>query len=328
SARSSSYSKFTPRASIRYEIAPRTNVYASYSKGFRGGEWNSTVPNANPANWVDAKPETVDAFEVGLKSARGRLNFEASAFYYDYKNIQVSAVRFDGVSTITTLQNAPSAEIYGAEASFDFEVIDNLIIRGGATYLHARYGDGFVYIGSGVNPRGTGFNINNDPLKVAPNVTNVVQDISGMQMARAPDFSGFIGFDYNIPMGEGGVRLAANVKYTDSYVVTDPSIWGGETQASYNARKALNPNALPNNNALLAGTGFESRANEQRARQGSFALVNASITYTDPNGHSYIRLWGNNLTDETVRVHYRPSSATYIPVAEPRTYGVTAGYKF
>ncbi|MET0587539.1 MAG: TonB-dependent receptor, partial [Novosphingobium sp.] len=44
SARSSSYSKFTPRASIRYEIAPRTNVYASYSKGFRGGEWNSTVP--------------------------------------------------------------------------------------------------------------------------------------------------------------------------------------------------------------------------------------------------------------------------------------------
>src|SRR5439155_19897566 len=42
--KSSSYSKFTPRVSIRYEVAPRTNVYASYSQGFRSGAWNASLP--------------------------------------------------------------------------------------------------------------------------------------------------------------------------------------------------------------------------------------------------------------------------------------------
>lgn len=327
SARSSSYSKFTPRASVRYEIAPRTSIYASYSQGFRGGEWNSTVPNSDPSLWFDAKPETVNAFEVGMKSAGGRLRYELAAFYYDYKDIQISAVRFDGPRTIVTLQNAPSAEIYGAEASFDYSVTDNFTVRGGATWLHARYGDGFVYLGNGVNPNAVGFNANSDPLKTFINVA-AAQDLSGMQMARSPDFSGFLGFDYNIPKGEGGLRLAANVKYTDSYVVTDPAIWGGEPTAAFNIRKALDPNAVPNNNALLGGTAYDSRSNDQRARQGAYAMVNASITWTDPKGHNYIRLWGNNLTDVTYRLHYRPGTATYIPVGEPRTYGVTAGYKF
>jgi|GEM_PF-614147 len=327
SARSSSYSKFTPRASVRYEIAPRTSVYASYSQGFRGGEWNSTVPNFNPALWVDAKPETVNAYEVGVKSGGGRLRYEVAAFYYDYKDIQVSAVRFVGPQTVVTLQNAPSAEIYGAEGNFDYSITDNFTVRGGVTWLHARYGDGFVYLGNGVNPNLVGFNVNSNPLKTFINVA-AAQDLSGLQMARAPDFSGFLGFDYNIPKGDGGLRLAANVKYTDSYVVTDPAIWGGEPTAAYNARKALDPNALPNNNALLAGSPFASSANDQRARQGSYATVNASITWTDPKGHNYIRLWGNNLTNATYRLHYRPGTATYIPVGEPITYGVTAGYKF
>ncbi len=37
--RSAKFSKFTPRASIRYEFSPRTSAYLSYSKGFKAGEW-------------------------------------------------------------------------------------------------------------------------------------------------------------------------------------------------------------------------------------------------------------------------------------------------
>ena len=43
-AKSAKFSKFTPRASVRYELAPRTNVYLSYSKGFRSGAYNSILP--------------------------------------------------------------------------------------------------------------------------------------------------------------------------------------------------------------------------------------------------------------------------------------------
>lgn len=330
SAKTSSYNKFTPRASIRYEFAPRSNVYFSYSKGFRGGEWNAVPPTDNPATgWFDAKQETIDAFELGVKTAGSRFRADLAGFYYNYKNLQISNTIFipPGIAVVT-LQNAPKAKIYGIEGNFDFSVTDDFKITGGATWLHARYGDGFVFTGTGVNPNAVGFNTNSDPLKTFVNVGNVYQNASGMQMARAPDFSGFIGFDYNIPNGDGGLRFSGNVKYTSSYVVTDISVWGGESAASYNARKAVDPNALPDNTAILRGTAYVNDANKQRARQGAYALVNASVTWTDPTGHQYVRIWGNNLTNVQYKTHYRPSSSTYIPVGEPLTFGGTIGYKF
>lgn len=328
SAKTSHYSKFTPSASIRFEISPRTNIYASYSKGFRGGEWNSVIPSDDPRLWFDAKQESIDAYEIGIKSAGSRFHAELAGFLYNYKDLQVSSTTFVGGVALVTLQNSPSAKIYGAEANFDFSITDNFQIRAGATYLHARYGDNFIFVGTGVNPNGVGYNVSSDPLKVAPNVSSVNQNLSGLQMARAPDFTGFVGFDYNIPKGEGGLRLAANLKYTTSYVVTNPSVWGGETAASFNAKRALNPNYLPDNTAILAGTPYVNRASQERARQNAYALVNASITWTDPTGHQYIRVWGNNLTNVRYKTHYSPGTTTYAPIGEPLTYGGTIGYKF
>lgn len=339
-ARSSSYKKFTPRASIRYEITPGTNVYASYSKGFRGGEWNSVIPSDNPDLWFDVQQETVDAFEVGFKHAGNRLRFEAAAFYYDYKDLQVSFTsQVEGIAVVI-LQNAPSAEIYGAEASFDYEVVDNFNIRGGVTWLHARYGDNFMFTGSGVNQFAPAFNTNSDPLKELQNIT-VEQDLSGLQMSRAPDFAGFLGFDYLIPKGDGGLRFSVNAKYTDSYVVTNPSVWGGwltpeGESAAFSNNCATDPtdcvldHSLDGSNSqLLEGTGEEGRASKQRARQGNYVLLNASVTWTDPTDSYYVRVWGNNLTDQKYRQHYNPLAAgAYMPIAEPLTYGVTIGYKF
>jgi iron complex outermembrane receptor protein len=326
SAKTSKYSKFTPRASIRYEITPGTNIYATYSQGFRGGEWNSVIPGDNPANWLDATQETINSYEIGFKTVRDRLRFELSGFYYDYKNLQVSLtsqVCTPGCTALVILQNAPKAKVYGAEANFDFDVTDNFKIRGGATWLHARYGDGFVFSGASVNPAVTGFNSNSDGIKMLGNRT-LDQDLSGLQMSRAPDFTGFLGFDYLVPKGDGGLRFSANVKYTSSYVVTNPSIWGGDTRTLVQRAGAPVDNSLS-----LAGTPYASRSNEQRARQSGYAMVNASVTWTDPSDHYYVRVWGNNLTDQKYRTHYNPlGSGTYAPIGEPLTFGGTVGYKF
>jgi iron complex outermembrane receptor protein len=329
SARSSHYSRFTPSGSIRYEISPGTNIYFSYTSGFRGGEWNAAIPGDNPANYLDVKQETVNSFELGLKSGGHRLRFELAGFYSKYKDLQVSNTQILNGVPLVILTNAPSAKIYGVEGSFDYKVTDNFTIRGGATYLHARYGDNFVFTGVGVNPNVAGFNVNSDPLRTFGNQT-LSQNLSGLQMARAPDFSGFLGAEYNIPNGDGGLRFAANVKYTTSYVVTNPSIFGGEPGATFNPRLLADPKALPNNSALLAGTPYAGRATEQRARQEAFALVNASVTWTDSTDHLFVRVWGNNLTDVKYRVHYNPlvGSGTYAPIGEPLTFGGTIGYKF
>lgn len=337
SAQGSTYKKFTPRASIRYELAPRTNIYAAYSKGFRAGEWNAVPPvDTDLSLWRSngqVGQESVDSYEIGLKTAGSRIRANFAAFYSDYKDLQVSYTQFVTTNTganlaVVSLQSVPSAEVYGLEGDFEWEAFDDFNLRGGATWLHARYGDNAVFVGTGANPRGVAYNVSSDPLKAVANQTAVAMDISGKQMARAPNFSAFLGFDYLIRRGEGGVRLAANAKYTDSYVVTNPSLWGGEPLAAYTARRAADPSAMPNNGVILAGTPFADRAEEQRARQGKFVLFNASVTWSDPTDSYFVRLWGNNLSNVTYKVHYNPSGQTYAPVAEPRTFGVTAGYRF
>src|SRR5690606_19735324 len=135
-------------------------------------------------------------------------------------------LNFIGTQPVTLLQNAPSAEIYGIEGNFDVELFENFNLRGGATWLHARYGDGFLFSGLAVNPLVPSASTNSDPLKTFANV-NARQGLSGKQMSRARDFMAYLGFDYLVPMMDGGVRYAANVKHSDEYVESHPSIWGG-----------------------------------------------------------------------------------------------------
>jgi iron complex outermembrane receptor protein len=312
-SQSAKFSKFTPRATIRYEVSHRTNVYASYSQGFRSGAFNSNQPvcvQTTPNCYIPASQESVAAYELGFKSAANALRFELAGFYYNYKNLQVSTTRIVNGFPISDISNSPKATIYGAEGSFDLKVAENLNARGSATWLHARYGAGTLISGVGVSNSaaqggGIGVNTNSDPLKTYLNVSQV-QDLSGLQMARAPNFTASLGLDYLIPIGDGGVRFAGNLKYTTSYVLTNPSVWS-------------------------TGSGVPvDRQRQQRFREGAFTLFNASITWTDSTDHYYGRIWGNNLSDHRYRIHYtgNGSFGTYSPMAEPRTFGVTLGYKF
>lgn len=311
------FEQFTPRANIRYEISPRTNVYASYSKGFRSGAYNSQIP-VNPLDWQPAKQETIDAYEIGFKTAGSNFHAEIAGFWYDYKNLQVSStIVTPAGNAFVDVTNAPKARIKGLEGSFDWEPVENLTVRGGATYLDAEYGNGFFLSTVGVNPTGLpALNTNSDPLKTALNFSQI-QNLSGQQMSRAPDFTANLGADYLAEMDFGSLRFAANGKYTDSYVVTNPAVWCDITSPTPNS-------------ATICGAVPADRRGKQRFRQGSYVLLNASITYTDPSDHFYARLWANNLLDEKYRMHYTGNAqfGSYSPMAEPLTYGLTAGYKF
>lgn len=324
--KSTTFSQFTPRASVRYELAPRTNLYFTYSKGFRSGAYNASMP-ANPNDWVPAKQETVDSFELGLKGAGRNFRFEASGFYYDYKNLQVAATIIGASGApVITVTNAPKAKIYGAEASFDWEPVENLTLRAGATWLHARYGDGFYFSSVGVANAGAGgavgINTNADLLKTYFNV-NQIQNLSGLQMSRAPDFAGNAGINYFIPNGEGGLRFDANVRYTASYVVTNPAVWGYVLTP---AELAAGVAAAQNNTAGVPA----DKLGVQRFRQKGYALINASVTWTDPSGHYYVQAYGTNLGNQKYRLHYTGNNSfgTYSPMAEPMTFGGKIGYKF
>ena len=296
--REATFSKFTPRASIRYEIAPRTNIYASYSQGFRSGAF-SLSPPAVLSEYKAVRPETINAFEVGFKTARRMVRFDIAGFYYDYKDLQVNSIARSPLCPplptqcgliLTLFQNAQKAEVYGMDAQVSATPVTNLNVRAGVSLLHARYK---------IFPNATGTGLN---AATNLNATSQLQDWAGQQTARAPNFSGNFGFDYNIPMRDGGLLFAGNVNFTDSYVVNNPSLFGP-----------------------LAG----ALANQQRYRQSGYALVNASVTWTDPSGHYYIGAYGRNLTNKKYRITYTGNAnGDYGSPAEPATYGVRAGFQF
>lgn len=133
------FNKFTPRASISYKPNDDLMLYASYSKGFKGGGFDPRG-SANLAaidtnrdrifsfqeiyDFFLFEPEEVDSYEAGIKGAAldGDLTFALNGFYADYKNVQIPGSVgvdangdgiFEGFSGVTT--NAAAATIKGLE---------------------------------------------------------------------------------------------------------------------------------------------------------------------------------------------------------------------
>src|SRR5262249_15125984 len=85
-ASSARFHNFSPRAVIRYQFAENSNVYASYTQGFKSGLFNVTSSTS------PVKPEKIKAYEAGVKTDIGsRIRFNAAVYHYDYTDLQVSA---------------------------------------------------------------------------------------------------------------------------------------------------------------------------------------------------------------------------------------------
>src|SRR5690606_8601618 len=100
---------------LDYKSSADTLLYANYSRGYRGSSFNAQA-FFDPSEVSVAKPETVDAFEIGAKTQLldRRLTLDTSAFYYLYHNQQF--VNVDSVTGAATLINIDRSRIYGAEA--------------------------------------------------------------------------------------------------------------------------------------------------------------------------------------------------------------------
>ena len=104
-----------------------------------GGELNSTVKDwdACDVRWALMYP---DAYEVGVKKTfGGRLQANASAFYYDYQDIQVPLSFFNEAigANQTRFVNLPKARNYGFELETVWQPIDRLQILANYSYLNA-----------------------------------------------------------------------------------------------------------------------------------------------------------------------------------------------
>ncbi|QGN54056.1 TonB-dependent receptor [Novosphingobium sp. Gsoil 351] len=248
---SKTFNKFNYKVGLRYEIAPRTNVYATHSTAFKSGVYNMAATVSTPVN-----PEEIKAYEAGLKTdPLPWLRMNLAGYYYDYKNLQLQAKAANSPAYI--LQNAANAEIYGGELETFFSVADGLKLRAAVAYTHARYQDftaaqGFVPLSNGSN-----------------NVVTV--DASGNVMTRAPKWSGNVGADYKGELGGGTLGASANVSFS-SRVYYDFLNTKAFSQPSYTLANA-SVSWSPPSEKWKAGLWVTNLTNEkvlQTVRPGAF----------------------------------------------------------
>lgn len=85
------------------------------------------------------KPEFVNAFEIGAKNTllNGALTLNATAFYYDYKDYQVSQIR-----DRTAVNENFDAKVWGAELEARFAPTRNLRFNANVGWLKTKIGKG------------------------------------------------------------------------------------------------------------------------------------------------------------------------------------------
>lgn len=181
------YRSTTPRIGAQFDITGESNVYATFSKGFKSGGWNIY----SCANGFS--PEKLTSYEAGWKNRffQNTVILNASAFYYDYTDLQLSQV----VGLVRLIRNAAAAKVKGVELESAWRPNEYWTINANAALLDAKFTD-FTSIDA-----------------LAPQLG--AQDVDGNRLANAPKASANLGVAYRTdPLSIGGTLTArADVSY-------------------------------------------------------------------------------------------------------------------
>ena len=203
--------RVTYRGALEFDLAPQSLLYGSVETGYRSGGFN-------PATGFESyEPEYITAFTLGLKNRffdnRVQLNLEA--FWWKYRNQQVSAVRndLDG-RTANITQNIGRSRIRGIEVEARVLATRTTLLSADVQYLDAR-NRGFRYqqANTGVPPlTGCAYALN-----AATNLFTV--NCSGFQSYNSPRWTVNLAAQQTFELGDYKLVPGIDTQYkTRRYV--------------------------------------------------------------------------------------------------------------
>jgi iron complex outermembrane receptor protein len=210
------FTEFTPRASISFQPDDNNTIYASFSRGFKGGGFDprglsTAAPDLNGNGIREANeifdyfqfdPERVTSYELGYKATLfdRRLRLAIAGFYADYRDVQVpgsvgavinNVPTFVGVTTNAGAATFKGVEVEAVATLFRGDNGSRLNFAGTMGYLDAQY-DEFI-----TNIPGRG------PVDVA--------DFRRIQNTPKWTLSGTL--DFTTPMAGGEVSASTTLSY-------------------------------------------------------------------------------------------------------------------
>lgn len=293
------FTKFTWKAGVEFDAGPKSLIYANVATGFKAGGFFVAAPPSN-----SFAPEKLTAYTIGTKNRflDNRLQVNVEAFYWDYKDQQISFVgpiaTPTGISQGLVTINAGKARMYGVDLDLRFAVFDQGTLSADIQYLNGKY-DSLAYtaISASGAPLRTGCSVSNNRLANpgTPSPARLFDvDCSDSPSINSPKWSAVIGYDHGFELGgDYELRLGLRTRLESS--------------------RFTNIDYLP------------------EERQGSYMMSDASLTLEGPGDRWSLTGFVNNIEDETVigGAFQRPVLQTvYATLRPPRTYGVRASFKF
>ncbi|MFT7286809.1 MAG: iron complex outermembrane receptor protein [Halieaceae bacterium] len=204
------FDAFTPRVSAEYQISDNNMVYVSVAKGVKAGGFNGFTASTTPLTPDEQAfdPEENWTYEIGSKNVLfdGRLVLNASAYFIDWSDMQVTAVPsgFDpnaitpGAVAPTIFLNVGNAENWGIELDGIGYLTPELSVSYAFSYSNPEFSDGtkwgqFVGLCDGVFCPADG-------------------DVSGNTLPRQSEVQSAVGMQYETDIS--GMGFFARADYT------------------------------------------------------------------------------------------------------------------
>ncbi len=332
--------RVTGTAVLSYKPTDGLLIYGSYSRGYKAGGFNldraslyriGRTANANGVGAVDGsilntnqlqfQPELVDSFEVGYKLNKPGFDLNIAAFYQFFDQFQLNTfngVNFvvENISACSTLAGGDSSDSdliagnsactgkrksgvtsKGLEIEAFLRPIRYVGVNLGLTYVNTAYRSNLIGVATPVNTTGS----------LAP----AFFQLPGRRLSNSAEFVTTASFSWTPPLGDSGL---SGLLYVD-----------GRLQSDTNTGSDLDIEKV----------------------QDAYALFNARIGLRGPQQHWAIELWAQNVLNTqyqqiafdaplqgsgTTRQTQAFGSASNqlfgAFLGEPRTYGVTARFKF
>ncbi|MBR0551994.1 TonB-dependent receptor [Stakelama marina] len=279
-----SFGRLTGRAVLDYQITPDNLLYASYSRGYKSGGINPPLP-ANFDVPRTFEPESVNAFEIGSKNTfgNGALRLNLTAFYYQYKNLQLSRI-----VARTSVNDNVDADIYGLEAEAVVSPIPAFVVNMNASYLHTKVTTD-KYLANPRDPSG-----GRSDAVIIKDITNASNCAVGSGGAGAAATNAFVGAVNQV--------LGAGLGDPNAFPAPQP-VPGTSTTGAYSVCGYLQAAAA----GALASLGENAAQSAQLA--AAQAQINAAFTGS-PTGTLPFTYYGSGVP-VNIRGNQLPQAPTY-----------------
>lgn len=188
---STSNNNLSGKVAVQADLTENNMAYASYTRGYKGPAYNIFYNLTTVGAGVIA-PETVNAYEVGLKNTflDGDLIVNLAAYYAKYNNYQANSPDFVAGVRTTRLTNAGSVSTKGFELDFVATPVRNFTLSGGVAYNKAQVED----------------------FRLPPGADSTQLIAKGTPLANAPKWKMSLGAQYNIETsGFANIELGSQI---------------------------------------------------------------------------------------------------------------------